>query len=590
MFLTCTIKTIIISAMFIALTPIFTSNAFAATDTDGDGVIDSSDNCILIVNPLQRDTDSDDYGNFCDPDFNNDLIVASADLAYFKPKFFTTDPDADLNGDGFVNAADLAILKLFFFQPPGPSYIDLPPAPQNVALIVDDGEVTISWDSITGATSYNIYWNTTGSVTTSDSQIATVTSPYVHTGLSNGTTYYYVVTAINSTGEGALSSEVSAIPSTNLSNSSLNGTYLMNGRETDLNASRTEVWKWNNLVTFDGAGGCSFVGLIEKGIIRDDTSGALQEFTGTPDDGACTYSLTSDGTLTLDTSLFVVTYAVSPDANIIFGSGSYAESLFVEAMVKQSSGLNDASLNGTYLTNGQSIELTASTTEVWKWNNEVTFDGEGGCSYVGLIEEGIRRYDASGVLEDKTGTPDNGVCTYSLASDGILTVDGSPTYAVSPDANIIIGKKNFADTVLNNIVLVGSFVEEMVKQSSGLNDASLNGTYLMDGQSTELTASTTEVWRWNNQVTFDGAGGCSYVGLIVKGIVRDETTGTVQEFTVTPDDGVCTYSLASDGTLTLDGSPTYAVSPDTNIIIGKKNFADIGRVGSIVEAMVKTSQ
>ena len=130
----------------------------------------------------------------------------------------------------------------------------------------------------------------------------------------------------------------------------------------------------------------------------------------------------------------------------------------------------------------------------------------------------------------------------------------------------------------------------MVKQSSGLNDASLNGSYLMNGQSTELTASTTEVWKWNNQVTFDGAGGCSYVGLIVTGIIRDETSGTVQEFTGTPDNGVCSYSLASDGTLTLDGSPTYAVSPDTNIITGKRNFADTGRVGSIVETMVNASQ
>ena len=261
MFLTRTIKAVIISAIFIALTPIFTSNAFAATDTDGDGVIDSSDNCILNPNgPLipdaggniQLDTNSDGYGNFCDPDFDNDLIVASADLAYFKSTFFTTDPDADLNGDGIVNASDLAILKPFFFQPPGPSYVDLPAAPQNVTLIGDDGQVTINWDSVTGATSYNIYWNTIGSVTMSDSQIATVTSPYVHTGLTNGTTYYYIVTAINSIGEGVLSSEVSATPPTNLSDASLNGTYLMNGRETDLNTSSTEVWKWNNEVTFDG--------------------------------------------------------------------------------------------------------------------------------------------------------------------------------------------------------------------------------------------------------------------------------------------------------------------------------------------------
>lgn len=90
-------------------------------DTDGDGIVDSLDNCTLVYNPPQRDTDSDGFGNDCDPDFDNNLVVNAADLAYFKTKFFTSDPDADLNGNGVVNAADLAILKTFFFKPPGPS-------------------------------------------------------------------------------------------------------------------------------------------------------------------------------------------------------------------------------------------------------------------------------------------------------------------------------------------------------------------------------------------------------------------------------------------------------------------------------------
>jgi hypothetical protein len=99
-------------------------------DTDADGVTDNLDNCILEPNGpiipdaggnIQRDTDGDNYGNVCDPDFNGDLVVNADDLAYLKQQFFTNDEDADLNGDGLVNAADLAITKVLFFGPPGPS-------------------------------------------------------------------------------------------------------------------------------------------------------------------------------------------------------------------------------------------------------------------------------------------------------------------------------------------------------------------------------------------------------------------------------------------------------------------------------------
>jgi hypothetical protein len=90
-------------------------------DADGDGIGDDLDNCTLVSNADQRDSNGDGYGNACDPDLNNDGIVNFADLAKMKSAFFTTDADADLNGDGVVNFADLARLKTLFFKPPGPS-------------------------------------------------------------------------------------------------------------------------------------------------------------------------------------------------------------------------------------------------------------------------------------------------------------------------------------------------------------------------------------------------------------------------------------------------------------------------------------
>ena len=96
-----------------------------AQDEDDDGVPDATDNCTVIGNPDQRDTDIDGYGNACDPDLNNDNIVNAADLGILKLAFFSTDADADFNGDGIVNASDLGVLKSFFFGPPGPGAPDV---------------------------------------------------------------------------------------------------------------------------------------------------------------------------------------------------------------------------------------------------------------------------------------------------------------------------------------------------------------------------------------------------------------------------------------------------------------------------------
>lgn len=88
----------------------------------------------------------------------------------------------------------------------------VPNAPANVTITAGGGQNTLSWDEVSGATSYNIYWKNSAGVTTSDAKIEGATSPYIHTGLTNGTTYYYAITALNAVGEGALSSEVSATP------------------------------------------------------------------------------------------------------------------------------------------------------------------------------------------------------------------------------------------------------------------------------------------------------------------------------------------------------------------------------------------
>ena len=86
-----------------------------------------------------------------------------------------------------------------------------PSAPTGVMATAGNKQVRITWDNVTGATSYNIYWSIDPGVNkTNGTKISNITSPYIHKGLTDQTTYYYVVTAVNIYGESIESSQVFA--------------------------------------------------------------------------------------------------------------------------------------------------------------------------------------------------------------------------------------------------------------------------------------------------------------------------------------------------------------------------------------------
>ncbi|MFZ3381735.1 MAG: glycoside hydrolase family 44 protein [Candidatus Acidiferrales bacterium] len=87
-----------------------------------------------------------------------------------------------------------------------------PPAtPSGLAATAGNAQISLTWNASTGATSYHVKRSTASGAET---QISAPTSAsYTDTGLTNGTKYFYVVSAVNSGGESANSSEVSATPS-----------------------------------------------------------------------------------------------------------------------------------------------------------------------------------------------------------------------------------------------------------------------------------------------------------------------------------------------------------------------------------------
>ena len=91
-----------------------------------------------------------------------------------------------------------------------------PPGPSGAVATTDDatpGTVRVSWEPVDGATSYVVYWGTHSPVDAAQgTRVADAPNPFVHSELSAGTSYYYIVTAIRPEGESRPSSEVSATP------------------------------------------------------------------------------------------------------------------------------------------------------------------------------------------------------------------------------------------------------------------------------------------------------------------------------------------------------------------------------------------
>jgi fibronectin type 3 domain-containing protein len=94
------------------------------------------------------------------------------------------------------------------------------PAPDNLSASGANNTITLIWNSVSGATSYTLYWDNVSGIDSSDTAITSITNDnYTHNNMDNGSTYYYKVAAVNSSGTGTLSSVASALLSADIQGS-----------------------------------------------------------------------------------------------------------------------------------------------------------------------------------------------------------------------------------------------------------------------------------------------------------------------------------------------------------------------------------
>jgi len=143
-----------------------------------------------------------------------------------------------------------------------------PSAPTGLSATALDAEVTLSWDDVVGENGFRVYRNTSNDFSTASQvggDLSADTTSFSDTGVSNGTQYYYWVTAFNANGESAESNSVTATPSSSGSGSTFTNDF---SQYTDGEDLYTQDWSSSNGNTFDtfekqSSGGESFAKIVD---------------------------------------------------------------------------------------------------------------------------------------------------------------------------------------------------------------------------------------------------------------------------------------------------------------------------------------
>lgn len=175
---------------------------------------------VTVTNSLNQVSVDSVVVNIQIVDVDGDLLSDYWEVANFGD--LTRTASGDVDGDGISNLDEF----LLGTDPVVPQPLD------PITWFEANSEYrqnSLSWQPVERALGYDIYWSTSPGVTMQNGTlIADVVSPYIHAGLDNGQTYYYILVARNSCCE-SISQEISATPG--------QSNWVSNSATIDLNSS-----------------------------------------------------------------------------------------------------------------------------------------------------------------------------------------------------------------------------------------------------------------------------------------------------------------------------------------------------------------
>lgn len=195
-------------------------------------------------------------------------------------------------------AAATPVYQQFDIVTPPP----IPAAPAGLTATATGPEFTLAWSASPNATSYSVKRAATSGGPYATLATGLTGTSYLDVSAAYGTTYYYVVSATDVSGESPDSREVSATATS----SQANGTWTQAGTTTNYN----DAGNWSNGIAASGVGAVATMAKAGPTIVlnTDATVGAL---TGTWASGASMNLSGAGSTLTLATTSGAPTFSFS---------------------------------------------------------------------------------------------------------------------------------------------------------------------------------------------------------------------------------------------------------------------------------------
>lgn len=439
-------------------------------------------------------------------------------------------------------------------------------APTGLVATLGDKQATLSWTAplFGTVTSYNVYYGTTPGVTAANgTKVANATSGSAIPSLTNGTTYYFVVTAIQNFAESAVSNEVSSTPrspSPTVTGSIAAGTggqatvsWTAITGATSYNVyygTASGVTAANGTKVTNATSGSTITGLTPNAtyyFVVTAVIGGVESATSLEAAAFVPFRLPKFAYVTNINSYDVSVYTIDPATGALTSAGTAVPAMSAPgsvtvdptgrfAYVAGSSDISVYTINPTTgaLTAGTSVAVGTGTLP-----KSIAIDPSGQHAYV---------------ANKGTGT----VSVYSInQTTGALTAVGSPvTAGTSPQS-----------------VTVDPFGKFVYVANEGASANTVSGTisvYTRDSTTGALTAGTdvAAMGRSLSSVVVDPLGKFAYVTNRLDGTVTvfaiNQTTGALTGGTTAARSG--SFAMATSINIHPSGRFAYAVDPSNNVI------------------------